>query len=150
MKDPKEVLAQAQEASRSVEAWADLSNLLFAPETGIVAKAYPTREERDRFLKTKEYKTIREMLRGAMTRSGLVEGATPRKSGRFLVRVPKSLHERLEIEAAKEGVSLNQLVVYLLSAQVGTFQAPKSESRVTSRTVHFRPAAERKRKLQPA
>jgi hypothetical protein len=150
MKDPKEILAQAEDASRKVETWADLWNLLFAPETGLVIRAYPTEAERAWFLKTKEHKAIRELVTAAMRRFGAVEGATPRKSGRFLVRVPRSLHERLEHEAAKEGVSLNQLVVYLLSAQVGTFQAPKTASRVTSRTVHFRPAAVRKRKLQPA
>ena len=36
-------------------------------------------------------------------------------SGKFNVRLPKSLHQRLVIEAAKEGVSLNQLVLYKLA-----------------------------------
>lgn len=36
-------------------------------------------------------------------------------SGRFVVRVPKSLHARLVMEAGKEGVSLNQYAVYKLS-----------------------------------
>jgi len=36
-------------------------------------------------------------------------------SGKFNVRIPKSLHQRLAIEAEKEGVSLNQYVVYRLS-----------------------------------
>lgn len=36
-------------------------------------------------------------------------------SGRFNVRLPKSLHQRLAIEAEKEGVSLNQLVLYKLA-----------------------------------
>jgi predicted HicB family RNase H-like nuclease len=36
-------------------------------------------------------------------------------SGKFNVRLPKSLHQRLVIEANKEGVSLNQLVLYKLS-----------------------------------
>ena len=35
-------------------------------------------------------------------------------SGKFLVRLPKSLHRRLAEEAAREGVSLNQHVVTLL------------------------------------
>lgn len=33
-------------------------------------------------------------------------------SGKFIVRLPKSLHQRLVIEAEKEGVSLNQLALY--------------------------------------
>lgn len=36
-------------------------------------------------------------------------------SGKFLVRVPKSLHRQLSIEAGQEGVSLNQYVLYKLS-----------------------------------
>ena len=36
-------------------------------------------------------------------------------SGKFLVRVPLSLHRRLQILAKRERVSLNQLVVTLLS-----------------------------------
>ena len=36
-------------------------------------------------------------------------------SGKFVVGLPKSLHQRLAIEAEKEGVSLNQLVLYKLA-----------------------------------
>lgn len=36
-------------------------------------------------------------------------------SGNISLRVPKSLHKLLVDEAKKEGVSLNQLAVYLLS-----------------------------------
>lgn len=36
-------------------------------------------------------------------------------SGKFVVRLPKSLHCRLAIEAEKEGVSLNQYALYKLA-----------------------------------
>ena len=36
-------------------------------------------------------------------------------SGKFVVRLPKTLHQRLAIEANKEGVSLNQWALYKLS-----------------------------------
>ena len=36
-------------------------------------------------------------------------------SGRFVVRLPKSLHRRIAVEAEREGVSLNQYVLYKLS-----------------------------------
>jgi len=36
-------------------------------------------------------------------------------SGKFLIRVPKSLHRRLSHESQKEGVSLNQYALYKLS-----------------------------------
>ena len=40
---------------------------------------------------------------------------TENYSGKFNVRLPKSLHQRLAIQAEEEGVSLNQLVLYKLS-----------------------------------
>ena len=36
-------------------------------------------------------------------------------SGKFVVRLPKSLHQRLVIEAAREGVSLHQVALYKLA-----------------------------------
>jgi predicted RNase H-like HicB family nuclease len=38
-----------------------------------------------------------------------------RYSGKFMLRLPKSLHARLALEAEKEGVSLNQYALYRLS-----------------------------------
>lgn len=43
-------------------------------------------------------------------------------SGKFNVRVPKSLHRNLSELAEKEGVSLNQLVVTLLSGGVNRLE----------------------------
>ena len=125
MKNPKDLMVQAQRAAATAGPWADLSNLLFDPETGLVARACPTRKDRERFLKTAEYKALRRILARAMSRSGLVAGATPRQSGRFVVRLPRSLHERLRLEAVEEGVSLNQLVVFKLAAQLGALRGPR-------------------------
>jgi antitoxin HicB len=44
-------------------------------------------------------------------------------SGKFIVRVPKSLHRKLDLLAAKEGTSLNQYVVSELSRIVGIAEA---------------------------
>jgi predicted RNase H-like HicB family nuclease len=41
--------------------------------------------------------------------------AAEKYSGKFLVRLPKTLHARLALEAEKEGVSLNQYALYKLS-----------------------------------
>src|SRR5262249_52642733 len=87
---------------------------------GLIARAFPTRAEREAFVKTEEYKKIRALIDEARQRTGLVAGATPKKSGRFVVRLPISLHAALEREATAEGVSLNQLVVAKLAAQLST------------------------------
>ena len=44
-------------------------------------------------------------------------------SGQFKLRIPKSLHMMLSIEAKKEGISMNQYCVYLLSLNSGMRQA---------------------------
>ncbi len=112
------VLKQARQVAAASPTWADLSNSLFDPTSGVVAKAFPTERERRAFLKTPEYAAIRKLLNDAIESSGLVDGASPRKSGRFVVRVPKSLHASLEREADAEGVSLNQLVVTKLALRL--------------------------------
>lgn len=39
-------------------------------------------------------------------------------SGNFKIRIPKSLHKELAETAKKEGISMNQLCVYLLSREL--------------------------------
>jgi site-specific DNA-methyltransferase (adenine-specific) len=119
----EKLLNSARTVAASAETWADLSNALFDPENGLLAKAFPTREEREQFLKTKEYQSIRQLIDAAQERTGLVEGATPKKSGKFIVRLPRSLHAALDAEAEEEGVSLNQLVVTKLAIQMSRLAA---------------------------
>lgn len=83
------LMSEAELAARDSESWADLSNILFNPIDGLVARTYPTREEREAFVKTEDYRRIRQLVADAMDRHGLVEGGTPKKSGRFVVRLPR-------------------------------------------------------------
>lgn len=123
MTKAEKILASAKGVAASAGTWADLSNALFDPVDGLVAKAYPTREERERFVKSDEYRAIRGLIDSAVQRTGLVEGARPKKSGRFVVRLPRTLHEALEVEAEDEGVSLNQLVMTKLAVQMSRLSA---------------------------
>ena len=72
------LLDSAKSLASSSPTWADFSNALFDPSTGLIAKAYPTREERQRFVRSPQYKAIRELIDKAQERTGLIEGATPR------------------------------------------------------------------------
>lgn len=112
----QKLLAAAQELAATADTWVELSNALFDPEQGLLAKAYRKREDRERFVKSKEYKAIRQLVSDLREREQLVDNTAPRKkSGKFMVRVPTSLHAFLEAEAEREGVSLNQLVVTKLA-----------------------------------
>jgi hypothetical protein len=98
-----------------VESWADFSNALFSQRNGIVARTF-TDAERQAFYSSNQYEQINQILISLMNKFGVSNGANPkRKSGKFIVRVPASLHEFLAIEAGSEGVSLNQLAVAKLA-----------------------------------
>jgi antitoxin HicB len=60
-------------------------------------------------------------------------------SGRFVQRVPRSLHAQLIARAKAEGVSLNTLVVSLVSEGIGRRQTRSGEHRrVTERSTRTR------------
>jgi hypothetical protein len=121
------VLAEARKIAARVESWADFSNALFDPDHGLVTLTFSTMPERRAFFRTPEYREIDRLLGELMERFGVASGATPKKSGKFVVRVPKTLHLALEREAAEEGVSLNQLVLAKLAISLG--QAATGEHR---------------------
>lgn len=108
----------AKQADAKAQTWADLSNALFDPIDGILSHHFDTKELRSQFIRSDEYKHIRELLLASLKQTGVIEGSIPRKSGKFVVRVPKSLHTALESEAEHEGTSLNQLVVSKLAVQL--------------------------------
>jgi predicted HicB family RNase H-like nuclease len=118
MTKAEELLRAAEELARSATSWADLSNALFDPVEGIVARAFAARADREAFIQTEQYRKIRQLLEAARDRFGLVAGATPKRGGRFMVTLPRSLQAALEREANAEGVSLNQLVVAKLALQL--------------------------------
>lgn len=55
----------------------------------------------------------------ALEEAGFPVPSPQSRSGRFVVRVPKSTHAQLTVRAKAEGVSLNTLVVSLLSEGLG-------------------------------
>ena len=122
------LLAKARDIAQSTKTWADFSNALFDPFEGELVRVFPTQEERKAFKETKEYKEIHDLLRQKMDETGVLKGATPIKSGKFVVRLPKSLHAALEREAEEEGTSLNQLVVTKLAVQLDTLAGGKLAS----------------------
>jgi HicB family len=53
-----------------------------------------------------------------------IASLSPQPGGRFLVRMPVSLHEQASLAAASEGVSLNQFICGLLPAAVDWHARP--------------------------
>lgn len=67
------------------------------------------------------YENLREAMKGYIEtklENGMsvpVPHSVQDYSGKFVIRIPKSLHQTLVIEAEQEGVSLNQYALYKLS-----------------------------------
>ncbi|MCI8426379.1 MAG: toxin-antitoxin system HicB family antitoxin [Lachnospira sp.] len=67
------------------------------------------------------YQSLNEVMEGYIevklenNLSVPIPEAIEKYSGKFVVRISKSLHQRLAIEVEKEGVSLNQLALYKLA-----------------------------------
>lgn len=119
-RNAKKVLVFARQRAQQAADWADLHNALF----GIGGKAnelFPTEAERTAFSQTKECKQIFALLDG-------LPAPPAREFGEFLatangaisVRLPRSVHAALLAEAKAEGVSLNQLCLSKLVAQLRT------------------------------
>jgi hypothetical protein len=92
--------------------WVEANNAIYGPG-GPMARLFATASDRAAFAKSKESREIDELI------DGLPEppvGPQQREfSGKFNVRIPRSLHAALASEAESEGVSLNQLVVAKLA-----------------------------------
>ena len=109
----QEVLTLARKlVATSGLTWVEANNAIYGPG-GPFARLFPNAKDRVAFAKTKESRQIDRLI------DGLPEppiGPQRREySGKFNVRVPKSLHAALASEAEAEGVSLNQLVVAKLA-----------------------------------
>lgn len=109
------ILEKARELAPDVDSWADLSNALFDQQSGLIARTFADPLERDAFLDTEYYEELQGIVDSLVDKFGILAGATPKKSGRFVVRVSKTIHEVLDVEAKREGISLNQLAVTKLS-----------------------------------
>jgi hypothetical protein len=108
-----ELLVRARElAQMSDLTWVEANNGIYGPG-GLFTRLFPNATDRAAFAKTKESRQIDRLI------DSLPEppvGPQRREySGKFNVRVPKSLHAALASEAEAEGVSLNQLIVAKLA-----------------------------------
>ena len=112
------ILDEARKLAESAKTWADLSNALFDPLEGLVVRSFPNHEDRSEFRKTPAYDELHALVEKKMEETGVANGANPKKSGKFVVRLPHSLHAALETEARVEGTSLNQLVITKLAIQL--------------------------------
>jgi hypothetical protein len=97
--------------------WVEANNAVYGPG-GPFVRLFPSAGDRTAFAKMDESRELDRLI------DSLPEpqvGPQRREySGRFNVRIPKSLHAALANEAEAEGVSLNQLVMAKLALRLQT------------------------------
>ena len=109
----RELLTRAHQlAQMAGVTWVEANNAIYGPG-GPFARLFPKAKDRAAFAKTKESRQIDQLI--DRLPEPTVGPQRREYSGRFNVRVPKSLHAALASEAETEGVSLNQLVVAKLA-----------------------------------
>jgi predicted HicB family RNase H-like nuclease len=114
----QQALEIAREAAATAKDWRDFWNVLFGI-TGQLTELFPTCAQRDQFAKTEEHAAIMALLEQLQADEENHPEPPPDAKGRFVLRLPKSLHAALTAEAKAEGVSLNQLCVAKLATRLG-------------------------------
>jgi hypothetical protein len=84
-----EILEAARREAATATSWTDFSNFLFDPEDGLLTKLFPTKEERRRFIKSPECAELTKLTEEVQERTGLIEGATPKKTAHVVNRLPQ-------------------------------------------------------------
>ena len=114
----RQLLKFAEQRATQAADWLELHNALF----GLGGKAnelFPTEAERTAFSRSPERKRIFALMDGLPSPpvKGFVE-LLATANGAISIRLPRSVHAALLAEAKAEGVSLNQLCLSKLVAQL--------------------------------
>ena len=111
----QELLDFARSLQGSGLSWVEANNAIYGPG-GRFVTLFPTKSDRTAFARTAESHQLDELIDSLPEPD--VRSSREEYSGKFVVRVPKSLLAALAAEAETEGVSLNQLVVAKLAVQL--------------------------------
>jgi hypothetical protein len=114
----QEALAIAREVAAVTTDSQEFWNALFGI-TGRLTEMHATRPAREQFARTPEHAEIMAMLERLQAEEENEPEPPPDAKGRFVLRLPKSMHAALTAEAKAEGVSLNQLCVAKLATRLG-------------------------------
>jgi hypothetical protein len=114
----RQVLEFAESKAKEASDWLESHFSLFGVE-GKATELFPTEAERSAFLRTAEYKRINALMNTLPDpKKNEMKVLVSNAKGAISVRLPRSVHSALLAEAKAEGVSLNQLCVAKLIAQL--------------------------------
>ena len=116
----RQVLEFAESRAKEVADWLELHFALYSVD-GKATELFPTEAERSAFMRTAEHKRILALMDTLPSpKTKAMREMVSSANGAISVRLPRSVHAALLAEAKAEGVSLNQLCVSKLVAQLRT------------------------------
>jgi predicted HicB family RNase H-like nuclease len=89
---------------------------------GVLRRKYPTLEEIASFEQTETFRDIQRMLTDLRKRSGEPSEDEPTRV--ITVRIPKSMHEALRVEAHEHRTSMNKLCISKLLQYIDSEMVP--------------------------
>lgn len=98
---------------------------------GIARRVYPSPEQYNRFKLTDEYRRIQDLLDDLRRRGGTA--MPPSEEVKVItVRLPKSLHDSLKVEAHEQRTSMNKLCIAKLLQELQNSVEEGAEGRVVA------------------
>ena len=73
----KKLVSEAKKIARRVDSWISLSNAITDPNGGLIARYFPTADQRQAFLRSAVYEELNQLLRRTIKQRGIY----PRSSG---------------------------------------------------------------------
>ncbi|QDS89486.1 hypothetical protein EC9_36860 [Rosistilla ulvae] len=141
---PAEAMRLAQEAFTQTSNWIEFFRETLGVE-GFVRKLFPTLEEMHYFEESHEHGQIQEMLT-ALRSQDTGKGDTLEPQRMITVRLPKSMHEFLRVQAEELELSINKLCISKLLQTIDEKMVP--EERGGRRGRRPGPQGPRKKKEQ--
>ena len=123
----KEMLRLAQEAFSKTGNWVVFYREMLGAE-GIARQLYPTPEEMRVFETSDEYAELQEMV-AAMRSQDASKGDATEPERMITIRLPKSLHDSLRIEADEMNLSINKLCISKLLQRIEARFIPVQQGR---------------------
>ena len=110
-----ELLGFARERAQTAKTWTELHNAIYGLG-GKFGELFADQSARAAYAKSAEFRAIAELIGALRGHTDAADETMP--SGKFVLRLPESLHAALLAEAKAEGVSLNQLCLAKLASQL--------------------------------
>jgi len=123
----REAMRLAQEAFAKTGSWVAFYREMLGAD-GVVRKLYPSADEMRHFESSREWAELQEMV-AALRSQDTSKGDSVEPERMITIRLPKSLHDALRIEADEMKLSINKLCISKLLQRVESRFIPIQQGR---------------------